>query len=107
MTETRPIALLRGIKTGAVVADGKLHAAVQTPQRNLHRAGPGVAADVAQCLLCDAIEAERNGVRQRLGNLLCLHAHWNGRHPAETFALGFLCLDQATIIVDLWTNRLG
>src|SRR5262245_65813074 len=97
MTETRPIALLRGIKTGAVVADGKLHAAVQTPQRNLHRAGPGVAADVAQCLLCDAIEAERNGVRQRLGNLLGLQVHWNGCRPAETFALDIQCSDHAQV----------
>ena len=60
--------MLRRIKTGAIVPDGELQPAVQASQANLRLARSGMACDVAQPLLRDAEEAERDVARQPLGS---------------------------------------
>ena len=57
MTETRPGAMLLGIKAGAVVGHSELQSAVQAPYVNLNLACFGMACDIAQPFLRDAKEA--------------------------------------------------
>ena len=63
MTEAHSGAMLHKIEAGAIIAHGKLQAAVHTPQGNLRPARSGMAFNVAQRLLRDAKEAERGVAR--------------------------------------------
>src|SRR5262245_26293065 len=70
MTQAGPGATQRRIESGAVVPDAKLEPAVQALERDLGPARSGVAHDIAQALLRDAKQAERDIAREPLGDLL-------------------------------------
>ena len=57
-TEAHPRTTLPGLKTGTVILHGKFQAPAQAPQGNLCSACSGMARNVAQSLLRDAIEAQ-------------------------------------------------
>ncbi len=88
-----------GIETGAVVHHRQVGVAAGGPQRDLHRPGAGVADDVGERLLGDAIEAESE-VRREGARGLQAEPHRQAVPPLDLRAVVAESLGEAAALED-------